>query len=157
MKSLFLALPLAFILVSCGDESKEPETQVVHDNHADTQTTSNIATPPADMNTDPKVFYYDYDEQRGTEEGIPMTKEDAIAELKKLPETDGNFFGMELADGKIVQFMYDGNKKTWFLDIPNPVTQESFNVDLTLDDAVKITGDVFDGKSAEDIHEAYDK
>lgn len=148
-KSILLFAPLILLTASCG-ETKQPETQPTVEE-----------TPKQDQVKDPvtlaepKVFYYDYTEQRGTEDGIVMSKGDAVAEIQNLPATDGNFFGMELSDGTIVQFMYDGPKATWFLDIPNPVTQESYNADITMDDAVKIIEDVYSGKSADDIKAAY--
>jgi hypothetical protein len=153
--SVFFLLP-GFLLLACG-ETKEPTNNATP---KDMDSVPAMETSDNNSGEDPsyegpKVFYWDYDEQRGTEEAIMFSKEDALAEMKKLPETDGNFFGLELSDGKIVQFMYDGGKKTWFLDIPNPVTQESYNADLTIDDVLKIISDVYDGKSADDIKAAY--
>lgn len=147
--SLTILSVCALTFMSCG-ETKQPETPAVVE---DQQEQTNV-TPPVTMG-EPKVFYYDYTEQRGVEEALVMSKEDALREMKNLPEADGNFFGMELSDGSIVQFMYDEKKATWFLDIPNPVTQESYNADITMDDAVKIIGDVFGGKSADDVKAAY--
>lgn len=147
-KLLLLNSTLILLAVSCG-ETKQPETTADSEDVLSQEFIEPIAI------IEPKVFYYDYVEKRGVEEALVMSKEDALKEMENLPATDGNFFGLELSDGSIVQFMYDGNKATWFLDIPNPVTQESYNADVTMDDALKIIGDVYGGKSADDVRKAY--
>jgi hypothetical protein len=151
MKKSLLLFPALILLVSSCGETKETERPLAVVEEVPEQ--SQVKDPV--IMAEPKVFYYDYNEQRGTEDGIVMSKENAIAEMQNLPESDGNFFGMELSDGTIVQFMYDGPKATWFLDIPNPVTQESYNADLSPEDVEKIISDVYDGKSADDIKAAY--
>lgn len=151
MKNAFLLLSIILLVLSSCGETRETETTPVVIEEAPEQ---NQVADPVKM-AEPKIFYYDYTEQRGTEDGIVMSEGDAVAEIQNLPATDGNFFGMELSDGTIVQFMYDGPKATWFLDIPNPVTQESYNADITMDDAVKIIEDIYSGKSADDIKAAY--
>lgn len=151
-KSLLLYSTLVLLCASCSESST----------NAGTVSSENVDTPPAMQEPPdpvvyeaPKVFYYDYTEQRGVEEALVMSKEDALKEMQNLPASDGNFFGMELTDGSIVQFMYDEKKATWFLDIPNVVTQESFNADVSRDEMLEIIADVFGGKTAEEIQLAY--
>ncbi len=150
-KSILLYSSLILLSTSCG-ETYQPNADSVP--VAKEVTANDQPSEPVAM-SDPKVFYYDYVGQRGAEEALVMSKEDALTEMKNLPEEDGNFFGLELSDGKIVQFMYDEKKATWFLDIPNPVTQDSYNADVTRDDVLKIISDVYDGKNADDVTAAY--
>jgi len=144
---------LCVLGTSCSEPKTTEQTTQVQGTDSDTITSVHKTTER--LTTPPKVFYYDYTEKRGTEDAIDMSQDDALAALKSLPEEDGNYFGMELSDGSVVQFMYDGNKSGWFLDIPDPKTQESYNADVTMDDAVNIIGDVYGGKSADDIQAAY--
>jgi hypothetical protein len=146
-------LLLVAIISSCGDP--QPASTSLSVGHSTAPNDSVVMNPPTTRLTAPKVFYYDYTEQRGTKDAIEMSEADALEALNGLPEEDGNFLGMELSDGNIVQFMYDGNKSGWFLDIPDPETQQSYNADVTIDDVKKIVSDIFAGKTANEIQNAY--
>lgn len=151
MNKTFLFLFTALFAISCGDK---PVTEA-NDSLNDTASTStdNAVVKPEASSVTPKVFYYDYTEKKTSgDEPLAMTEDEAVEVLKTLPVSDGNFFGLDLGDNGVVQFMYDA-KGVLTLDIPDPETMESFAQEVTLDEALKIVGDVYDGKSADDVKE----
>lgn len=151
MNKVFSLCIIAVFAFSCSDQPASEPYDSVPPAAQDSGSTS--AAQPSASFAAPKVFYYDYTEKRTSgDEPVDMSKDEALEILKTLPVSDGNFFGLDLGDRGIVQFMYD-DKGTLMLDIPDPETMESFQQNTTLDEALKIVGDVYDGKSPDDVKE----
>lgn len=150
MRKTHIAFLLSVVFAaSCG----EPADNIIsgsNDTAVKAAADENVTRNTDDVKP-PKGFYWNYDVPTGVEEAVDMTEEEAVKIMTELSESDGNFFGLELWDGSIVQFMYDGQNKTWFLDIPNPVTQESHNSDVTRDEVIEIIHQVYDGADSDVI------
>ena len=99
-----------------------------------------------------KLYYWDYDMDGGIASDKPeqTTLTDALQYMEELSETDGNFLGFELADGKIIQFMHDENLGL-LLDIPDIEEGGSYTKTLDLDACLQIIRDLYNGKKPMDI------
>ncbi len=152
MNKAALFLVAAFFVISCGDKSADEARDSVKDTTS-SSSTNTMATPTGTSSVTPKVFWFDYTEKKTSgDEPVDMGKDEAIQTLQALPVTDGNFFGVDLGRNGIVQFMYN-EKNVLLLDIPDPVAMESFQKEITMEQAVKVVSDVYDGKSADDVKE----
>lgn len=150
MKATIALIVPVLLLMSCGD-NKEPENALTDTSSLLTQPVNEPAMEPASMNQ-PKMFYWNYDENKGVETAAFVPQDEALKTMESLPDTDGNFLGLEMAEAEIVQFMYQDGRGL-VLDIPN--VDEPVDKVITMEQCVKIIKDLYAGKSAGDIAKAY--
>lgn len=99
-----------------------------------------------------KVFCCDYDsgESITSEDECLLSVDESIECMESLSDTDGNFFGIELPDGAIVQFMHDDNRGL-ILDIPDVAEGGSHTRVVDPAMSLQIIRDMYNGKSPRDI------
>jgi len=99
-----------------------------------------------------KLFYCDYDRDESIEsdDAEHMTAAQAVSLMENLFFSDGNFLGLELPGGEIVQFMYD-DAQGLLLDIPDVEKGGSYVKAIDREECLQIIRDMYDGKKPGDI------
>lgn len=99
-----------------------------------------------------KIYYQDYDSDESMESDdeymAPLYEAREIFE--GISETDGNFFGLELESGEILQFMHDENRGL-VLDIPVTAEGGSYTKVTDMASALQYIGEMYSGKKPRDI------
>lgn len=99
-----------------------------------------------------KIFYQDYDsgESMDSDDAYRATLIEAQKIFEGISETDGNFFGLELDSGEIVQFMHDENRGL-VLDIPVVAEGGSYTKITGMPEALQYISAMYSGKKPLDI------
>lgn len=99
-----------------------------------------------------KIFYQDYDtgESMDSDDEYMAPLIEAQEIFEGISETDGNFFGIELESGEILQFMHDENRGL-LLDIPAVAEGGSYTKVTNMPEALQYISDMYSGKKPLDI------
>ncbi|TND10478.1 MAG: hypothetical protein FD123_120 [Bacteroidetes bacterium] len=99
-----------------------------------------------------KLFYWNYDADEGvsSDDHYEAPLEETIECMENLPDSDGNFLGLELPDGEIIQFMHDDNRGL-YLDIPVVNEGGSYAKVIDISACLDIIRDMYTGKKPRDI------
>lgn len=99
-----------------------------------------------------KVFYQDYDsgESMESDDEYMAPLEEALEIFEGISDTDGNFFGLELESGEILQFMHDENRGL-VVDIPVISEGGSYTKITDMPSALQYISDMYAGKKPLDI------
>ena len=86
-----------------------------------------------------RVFLMDYERDRDipAEEPITRTLEETLDEFDRLSDTEGNFLGICLPGGGVVQFIYD-DEEGLTIDVPQPERRGSLTRSASFDECRRI-------------------